>query len=165
MLEEEFVRAGMHFDMEGRKNVDAQRIYHQREPRDLTAALHYYCDEMHLDAHGAAADAEATVRVILAQLERYPDLPRDVAAHDEYCSPRDPAWVDRIGRFKWVDDQVVLNFGKQKGVALQTLIRADPGFIKWMLRSDFPRDVKEIIENAQRGDWPEPPGAKADAEG
>lgn len=157
MLVEEMTRANSHFDIENRKVIDAQRIFHQREPRTLTAALAFFCSEMHLDAHGAMSDVAATMRVIEAQLKRYADLPRDVPSLDSYCNPRDPSWVDRSGRLKWINKTVAINFGKKKGVSLKTLIENDPGFIKWMLKSDFPPDVKEIVEQGKRGEWPEPP--------
>jgi DNA polymerase-3 subunit epsilon len=163
MLAEEFVRAGVPFDVENRRVIDAQRIFHRREPRDLTAGLHFYCGEMHLDAHGAEADALATVRVLEGQFERYPDLPREMDALHDYCNPRDPNWVDRLGRLKWSKGRVVLNFGKRKGTPLQDLVEKDPGFIKWMLRSDFPRDTLKIVEDAIEGRWPEPPAGNADS--
>ncbi|MBN1269055.1 MAG: 3'-5' exonuclease, partial [Kiritimatiellae bacterium] len=78
LLEEEFRRAEVPFNMDGRRVVDAQRIFHQNEPRDLTAALKFYCGEMHLGAHGALEDVLATVRVLDGELARYKDLPRDV---------------------------------------------------------------------------------------
>lgn len=161
MLVEEFLRAGVRFDPDAFRVVDAQRIYHRKEPRDLTAALSFYCKEMHLGAHGAEADALATLRVLNAQIERYGDLPRDVAALSDYCDPRDAAWADRQGRLRWVNGQIVLNFGKKKGAKLIDMIKEDPGFLKWILRSDFPRDVKEIVENALQGRWPTPPESRA----
>jgi DNA polymerase-3 subunit epsilon len=164
MLCEEFLRAGMEFNLEGRRIIDPQRVFHRREPRDLTAALAYYCGEMHVDAHGAEADALATLRVLEAQLQRYRDLPRTMDELNDYCNPQDPSWVDRSGRLKWIDKEVALNFGKQKGTLLRTLIETDPGFIKWILRSDFPPDVKKIVENAVRGIWPEPPSDDASPE-
>lgn len=157
LLIEEMARAKIRFEVESRKVVDAQRIFHQQEPRDLTAALAFYCNEMHLGAHGAMPDVTATMCVIDAQLKRYNQLPRDLPALDSYCNPRDPNWVDRSGRLKWINKTVAINFGKKKGVALDTLIRDDPGFIKWILKSDFPSDVKEIVAQGQRGEWPEPP--------
>jgi DNA polymerase-3 subunit epsilon len=157
MLQEEFIRAGLRFELEGRRVIDAQRIYHRRVPRDLTAALAYYCNEMHIDAHGAEADVLATIRVLEAQLDRYPDLPRDLDALHDYCNPRDPSWADRTGKLKWADGVVVLNFGKKKGMPLRELVRDDPGFVRWMLRSDFPRDTKDLLENALVGQWPTPP--------
>jgi DNA polymerase-3 subunit epsilon len=54
---------------------------------------------------------------------------------------------------------VVLNFGQKKGTRLRALVESDKGFINWILRSDFPRDMKDIIESAMRGDWPSPPQA------
>ena len=69
-LEEEFARCGINFAAGRRKHVDAQRIYHRKEPRDLTAAVRFYCARAHDGAHGAEADAEATLEVLKAQLER-----------------------------------------------------------------------------------------------
>jgi len=157
MLVEEFRRAGLAFEVEGRRVVDVQRIYHRREPRDLTAALAFYCGEMHLDAHGAEADTNATLRVLEAQMDRYGDLPRDVEALDAYCNPRHPSWVDRTGKLKWSGKTIVLNFGRKKGTPLSSIIENDKGFIKWMLRCDFPRDTKDIVEQAMQGAWPSPP--------
>ncbi len=157
MLENEFIRAGVPWNASDCKVVDVQRIFHRKEPRDLSAALAFYANELHLDAHGAQPDVEATIRVLEGQFERYDDLPADVAALDAYCNPRDPAWVDKTGKFKWVNGQVVLNFGKKRGVTLKTILESEPGFAKWMLRSDFPQDVKAILTEAVDGKWPSPP--------
>lgn len=157
MLTEEFQRADIKFGIEDRKIIDAQRIYHQREPRNLEAAVQFFCGRPHTGAHGAEADTQATIDVLEAQLERYSDLPRTVAELDEYCNPGDPAWVDRIGRLKWANGEVVLNFGRKKGTPLREIVEEDPGFIKWILRSDFPADVKKIVQNALEGNWPSPP--------
>jgi len=81
------------FDMTGRRNVDAKLIFNAREtgwdrflmgPRNLTAAVRHYCGRELTGAHTAAADAAATIDVLLAQVERYPDLPRDVAGLHDY---------------------------------------------------------------------------------
>jgi len=157
MLAEEFSRAHFPFVVDGRRLLDAQRIFHRKMPRDLTAALSYYCGELHLEAHGATADAEATLRVLQAQFERYPDLPRDMNSLDAYCSPRNPDWADRTGRLRWQDGDIVLNFGKRQGESVRRLLREDPGFINWMLRSDFPTDTKTILRQASEGKWPSPP--------
>lgn len=163
MLEEEFIRAGLKFEMEGRNIIDAQRIYHKREPRDLTAALAFYCNEMHLGAHGAVADVLATIRVLEGQLERYSDLPRDIQQLAEYCNPRDPDWLDSRGLLRWADGEILLNFSRKKDTPLKVIIKQDPSFVKWIMRGDFPRDVKEIIQNAVEGRWPEPPARPAQA--
>ncbi len=161
MLQEEYIRIKMPFDVDNRRILDAQRIFHQKEPRDLTAAVRFYCNETFADAHGALADTEATLRVIEGQLERYPDLPRDIDGLDQYCNPRDPFWADRTGRLRWVDGEIALNFSKKKGQTLRDLVLADPGFLKWILRNDFPRDTQKLVDDALKGVWPEPPAVTA----
>lgn len=159
MLESEFTRVGLTWQSSDSKVIDVQRIFHQREPRDLSAALKFYCNVEHIDAHGAQPDVEATIRVLEGQFAKYSDLPSTVEALDTYCNPRDPSWVDKTGRLKWVDGQVVLNFGKKRGIALKTVLMSEPSFANWMLRSDFPQDVKDIITKAMKGEWPTPPDA------
>ena len=53
MLVEEMLRAEVDFDMKNRKLVDAQRIFHLMEPRNLTAAYQFYCGKELIGAHGA----------------------------------------------------------------------------------------------------------------
>lgn len=156
MLVEEFLRAGKTFDLESRRLIDAQRIFHRKEPRDLSAALRFYCNEEHTGAHGAVADVLATMSVLEGQLARYPDVPTQLDELHEYCDPRKPNWVDRLGRLSWSDGEIVLNFGKRKGERLRDIMATDRSYIKWMLNSDFPRDTKDIIEAAMRGQWPQP---------
>ena len=98
MLQEEFKRAGVTFDTESRRMIDVQRIFHRKEPRDLSAALSFYCGEMHMGAHGAEDDVLATIRVLEGQYDKYNDLPTDPDALHDYCNPKDPDWVDRTGR-------------------------------------------------------------------
>ena len=156
LLIAEFQRSNLIFDLSGRRIIDAQRIFHRREPRDLTAALSFFCNETHFDAHGAAADTLATIRVLEGEFERYPDLPKNPAALHEYCNPRDPSWVDQTGRLKWADGEVVINFGKKAGQLLRALVENEKSFLNWMLKSDFPADTKEIVCNALEGNYPLP---------
>ena len=103
MLGEEFLRAGLDLKVDDRRVLDAQRIYHQREPRDLAAALSFFCGREHTDAHGAEADAQATLDVIKGQFRRYDDLPRDMETLDRQFNATDPFNADRSGRLRWVD--------------------------------------------------------------
>jgi DNA polymerase-3 subunit epsilon len=45
MLMEEFLRAGVQFDLDNRHFVDVQNIFHQMEQRTLKAAYQFYCDK------------------------------------------------------------------------------------------------------------------------
>lgn len=157
MLVEEFTRAGIKFEVDSRRLIDAQRIFHQKEPRDLSAALSFYCGETHMGAHGAEADVLATINVLEGQFTKYPDLPGEMDALHDFCNPRDPSWVDSQGRLKWSGGEVALNFGKKKGQLLRRIVEEDQGFIKWMLRSDFPADTRQIVQDAMHGIWPDAP--------
>lgn len=86
-------RNGIAFDMKGRHQVDVKVIFNQKEnwdrflmgPRNLGAAVRHYCGRELEGAHSAEADTQATVDVLLAQLARYPELPRDVAGLSDFC--------------------------------------------------------------------------------
>lgn len=157
MLEEEFMRVGKFFDSAGRRQFDAQRIFHKREPRDLTAALKFYCGEDIVDAHGAENDAWATLKVLQGEFKKYDDLPTDPDELDRMINERDPFNLDRDGKLRWVDGEITVNFGKKKGARVRDLVIDDPNFLKWILRGDFARDTKAIISDAIEGRWPTPP--------
>ena len=159
LLQVEFERVAVPFDVEGRRIVDAQKIFHKKEPRDLTAALRFYCSDEHTGAHGALSDVEATIRVFEGQLARYQDLPRDIDTLSEFCDQRDPSWADRKGRFKWINGELIINFGKKQGKLLRDIARFEPSFLRWMLSSNFPPDATTIARNALDGKFPEPPAA------
>ncbi|MCS6771833.1 MAG: 3'-5' exonuclease [Kiritimatiellae bacterium] len=158
LLCEEFSRAEVPFSLEGRRIVDPQRIFHKREPRDLSAALMFYTGKRHDGAHGAMDDVLATIAVLEGQFARYADLPRSIEELSEYCNPKRPEWVDSTGKLKWVDGEVVINFGAKQGMKLRDLVKVDPGFLRWMMERNFPRDTTEIVANALGGKFPEPPG-------
>src|SRR4030095_1231696 len=56
MLVEEFLRAGLDFDISGRKFIDVQKIFHLMEQRTLSAAYKFYCNKCLDEAHSAEAD-------------------------------------------------------------------------------------------------------------
>jgi len=157
LLTGEFSRANRPFSMEGRRVLDAQRIFFRNEPRDLSAALRYYCGKTHEDSHNALGDVLATIQVLGGQFKKYEELPADLNGLNEYCDPRNPSWVDRNGRLKWAKEEVVFNFGKFQGQSLRDAVATDPNFITWLLRSDFPDDTKQIVRDAVKGTYPEPP--------
>lgn len=161
MLAEEFTRVGIAFDPDRRRLLDAQRIFHSREPRDLSAALAFYCGKEHLGAHGAEADVRATLDVIVGQFAKYTDLPQDMATLDRTFNPIDPFNADRAGRLRWVDGELTVNFGKKKGTKVKDLVQEEPGFLKWIMKNDFPQDTRMICENALKGVFPSPPKVNA----
>lgn len=78
VLVEEFLRAGLDVDLRKSRFIDVQNIFHKMEQRTLVAAYKFYCDKDLTEAHSAEADTLATYEVLLAQLDRYPELQNDV---------------------------------------------------------------------------------------
>ncbi len=144
VLRTEFLRAGVPFEISDRRLVDAQRIFFAREPRHLTAAARFYCQSDHDGAHGALADAEMTLQVLVGELKRYEDLPRSVSElHTLFCAGLDQD-LDPEGRFRLVNGEPTVNFGKNRGRSLKDMSREEPGFLRWILKGDFSQPVKEI---------------------
>jgi DNA polymerase-3 subunit epsilon len=135
------------FPVAGRKVIDVCRIYHQREPRDLTAAYKFYCDFDHEGAHGAAADVLATTAILDAQVARYADLPRTVEGlHAAY---NDPNAIDMSGMFGRDEDGVIVFIrGKYRGRSLSDIAASKPDYLGWMQREDFFDDTKAIATEA-----------------
>ena len=73
LLMEEFLRAGLNFDISRRRFIDVQTIFHKMEQRTLVAAYKFYCGKDLDNAHSALADTRATYDVLKAQLDRYPE--------------------------------------------------------------------------------------------
>lgn len=144
VLRLEFLRAGVPFEVSGRRLLDAQRIFFAHEPRHLSAAARFYCQMDHDGAHGALADAEMTLRVLEGQLERYRELPRSIPElHDLFCAGLDQD-MDPEGRFRLVNGEPTVNFGRNRGKRLSDLRRCEPDFLRWIVRGDFSEPVKEI---------------------
>lgn len=154
ILAEEFNRVGMRFRTDNRRVIDAQKIFHAKEPRDLSAALLFYCGQKHSNAHGALADTKATWEVIQGQFRKYTDLPKSIDEIDRTFNPVDPTHVDRAGRLRWRGENAVISFGKHKGRTLRELADQDPNFLKWMVKGDFPADTRKICEDALKGVFP-----------
>ena len=102
MLVEEFLRAGIDFDLTERKFIDVQVIYHKLEQRTLSAAYKFYCNKNLEDAHSAEGDTRATYEVLKAQLDMYPnELKNDVTFLSDYSTFKKN--VDFAGRIIYDD--------------------------------------------------------------
>lgn len=152
ILRNEFKRCNVECDLSG-KVIDALEIFRRNEPRDLPAALRFYCGRDHLGAHSACADTTATIDVLAAQMERY-GLTDDVGELATYCRNRPPNALDDGGKCVWSNGAARLTFGKHAGVAIQD-VPAD--YWRWLIGGTFENDLKEIAKNALRGFVPSRP--------
>ena len=144
LLAEEFLRAGVDIDLNKRKFVDVQTIFHKMEQRTLAAAYKFYCDKSLENAHTAEADTMATYEVLKAQLDRYPELQNDINFLSQYSSYTNN--VDFAGRMVYNDKgEEVINFGKYKGRLVEEVLKNDPGYYSWIMNGDFPLNTKKIL--------------------
>ncbi|MEJ7557878.1 MAG: exonuclease domain-containing protein [Pedobacter sp.] len=157
VLLEEFLRAGVDFEMNDRKFVDVQNIFHQMEQRTLRAAYKFYCDKDIINAHSAEADITATYHVLLAQLDRYKDtdfedkqgqfskpVQNDVDALHAFTNMNKP--VDFAGRMVFNEEgQEMFNFGKHKGKTVEQVFDIEPSYYAWMKQGDFPLYTKKKL--------------------
>jgi DNA polymerase-3 subunit epsilon len=157
LLAEEFLRVGVDIDFKKRKFIDVQAIFHKMEKRTLAAAYKFYCQQELIDAHSAMADTKATYDVLKAQLDVYQEteyednkglkstpIQNDVNALSEFSSyDRN---VDFVGRIVYDENGVeVFNFGKNKGVPVEKVLREQPGYFGWIINSEFPLYTKKVL--------------------
>lgn len=145
LLVEEFIRAGINFDITAARLVDVQTIFHKMEKRDLTAAYKFYCKKDLTEAHTAEADTRATLEVLEAQLDRYADtLQNNIAFLAEYT--RRNRNVDLAGRIVLNEQGIeTINFGKYRGRAVADVLRRDPAYFRWIQQGDFTQNTKQAF--------------------
>lgn len=150
LLAEEFLRADVDLDMTRRKFIDVQVIFHKMEQRTLVAAMKFYCGKELEGAHSADADTRATYEVLMAQLDRYPELQNDVTWLSEFSSHTNN--VDFAGRIVYNEQGIeVFNFGKYKGIPVREVFQRDPSYYSWMMQGDFTLNTKQVLTKIKLG--------------
>ncbi len=108
------------------------------------AAYRFYCGKELDGAHSANADTRATLEVLKSQLDRYDDLPNDIAELSKFSQMNRN--VDFMGRLVFNDDdKEVINFGKYKGRLAEEVLRKDPSYYDWILKGDFAQNTKDCF--------------------
>jgi DNA polymerase-3 subunit epsilon len=143
LLMEEFLRAGLTLDLSQYRMVDVQKIFHVMEPRTLGAAYKFYCNMSLDNAHSAEADASATWEILMAQVEKYPQLGRSVDSIVQFLG--DEPIVDFARRFVFENGVEVFNFGKHKGRPVVDVLKQEPQYYDWMMKGDFPMHTKQKL--------------------
>ncbi len=138
VLIREFARCGIDFDLTGRSIIDVQEIFFNKEPRDLGAAVKFYLDREHEQAHSAEADVLATARILEAMIPRY-GLPQ---ASDQLAAAfADPTAIDIEGFFQRRDGVIYFAKGKHQGKPAAP----ERAYLHWMLDlGDFLPDARRV---------------------
>jgi len=148
MLEAEFRRVGIPLNMKGREVIDVMAIYFQKEPRDLNAALRFYCGTEHANAHSAFADACACRNVLQGQIKMYADLPNTPAELSAVLMERTKTkTLDSAGWFETRHGQPAFARGKHQGMLIREVAQAAPDYLQWMLTIDLPKDTMKVIRS------------------
>ncbi len=156
MLVEEFLRAGIDFDYDRKKIVDAQKIYHMMEKRNLSAAYSFYCNKDLQNSHSAEADTEATMDVLIAQVAKYENQPVvDTLGNEVGMIKNDMEALHQLTTSNMVDlagrmvrnekGEVVINFGKHKNKPVHQVLKDEPSYYDWVMKGDFPLDTKRKL--------------------
>ena len=149
MLLAEFKRSGVAFSISGRRLIDAQTIFHRQEPRDLSAAARFYLGREHREAHTALGDIRTSAAVLAAQLERYPEIPRDLDGLHAYCDEVSPFQTEVDRWFQEKDGEMVFRRGKHRGETLGVVASTAPDYLQWMLGADdMDEEVLQVVRKA-----------------
>ena len=145
LLVEEFLRVGINLDLTNSKFVDVCVIFKKMEQRTLSAAYKFYCKKELENAHSALADTQATVDVLEAQLDFYPELQNDIQYLSDFSTSGNN--IDFAGRIVKNDkNQPVFNFGKYKGQSVKEVLAKDPSYYTWMMQGDFTLNTKQVLK-------------------
>jgi len=159
MLMEEFERVDKPLNMVDRRTLDALRVFHYMEQRNLKSACKFYLNEDLKDAHNALVDAKATLRVFEAQIEKYKGvstddkhgvkieepIKNDMQAIHDFVVDKDE--VDFQGKIKINSEKIaVFTFGKLQGKPVGESLFYDKKYMHWILEGDFATDTKKHIK-------------------
>ena len=143
LLAEEFLRVGVTVDFTERSMIDVQQIFFKMEARTLSAAYAFYCAKSLVNAHSAEADFIATMEVLDAQLDKYPEIASDVQGLHKFTHTDE--YVDYARRMVMKDGVPVFNFGKHKGRKVEDIFTSEPQYYDWMMQADFALHTKQKI--------------------
>lgn len=128
--------------------VDSGRLEQIVEPRSLSDLYKKYTGENLEGAHGALADVKGSEVVVCAQLRMHTVLPRDLRELHEL---QWPGRLDADGKFTIVEGVATCQFGKYRGRAMRSI---PMDYYDWILKSEFPEDVKRLAADAKLGKFP-----------
>ena len=155
VLEREFFDAGLNFYWRERNIYDAQKVYHVHEKRDLTAAYQLYCNKELVNVHSALGDANATVEILDAQIEKYGVMEQGIESLKEFDYERSSAYFDKERKFCWWNGELYPTFGKyRRRKHIKNILNNDRPYLEWVLTKDFSEEVKTMIKKVLGGEFP-----------
>jgi len=154
LLQAEFMRAGVAFDVSGRNVIDVMSIYHRLRPRHMDAAYAEFVGGDVPPRSDPEARTRAVFDVLLGQLRAQPELGRDAASIVKWARGADDTWIDPDGRFtRSPSGEPVFAFGKHRGRLLSDVAETEPDYLEWLTGNpEFSAEVRELASSALRGE-------------
>ncbi|MBP39066.1 MAG: exonuclease domain-containing protein [Dehalococcoidia bacterium] len=157
LLQAEFDRAGVEFDVVGRAVVDAMTIFHRLEPRNLASAYSRFVGGVKPELSDEAQGAQNVFAILQGELRSSLEVPTNPGELAAWAKGIDDTAIDAEGKFIWSEEgDALINFGKHRGERLIEVVRNDKPYLNWVSGSDdFDPEVRKIAESALNGHLPE----------
>jgi DNA polymerase III subunit epsilon len=159
LLEREFFDAGLRLEWRHRTVYDAQKIYHIHEKRDLKAAYRFFCDKQLANAHTALGDASAALEILEAQIGKYGKGSDYLESLIDFEYEPMTMFFDSERKFRWWNNELYPAFGKYgRKHSVREIVERDADYVRYLLTTDFDEKVKNMLQEALTGKYPDPPG-------
>lgn len=157
LLEREIFDAGLRLEWRHRTVYDAQKIYHIHEKRDLKAAYRFFCDKDLTNAHSALGDAAATLDILGAQIVKYGSGNEYLESLIDFKYEPMSSFFDAERKFRWWNGELYPAFGKYaRKHSVREIVQKDAAYAQYLLTTDFDEKVKNMLQEALVGKFPEP---------
>jgi len=145
LLYYEFKRNDLEFLYGEAKIIDPKALWSMLRPRHLVDAAKFWAGIDEFNAHNAAEDVDATIKVFEEQLKEKELKGLTVAEIHHKCYPD---MVDLDHKFKMKNGVIVFNFGKHMGKPAAS----ETGYLKWMMKGEFTGSTRYYVEKLLKGE-------------
>jgi len=135
MLDQEFSRNNIHFNVSSKPQIDVKRLLEHIEPRDLNSVSERYLGRSIEGAHDAKVDVEATLD-IMDRLKEIGNISSIRAA--DLAAELSNGAITGDGRIVWDEERATIAFGKFIGEPLFDAVRAEPRYFNWVINEADP---------------------------
>jgi DNA polymerase-3 subunit epsilon len=157
LLEREIFESGRRLEWRHRTIYDAQKIYHIHEKRDLKAAYRFFCDKGLVNAHSALDDANAALEILNAQIRKYGGGSEYLESLIDFEYEPMSFFYDDERKFRWWNNELYPVFGKYaRKHSIREIVQKDATYVQYLITTDFDEKVKNMLEEALSGKFPEP---------
>jgi DNA polymerase-3 subunit epsilon len=148
ILMSEFDRAGVEVNLSG-KFFDVLKIERKLTPNNLSAVYKRYTGQSLEGAHNAQADVDATEVILRHQMNIIEGVDSSVDLESELVKlSGTEGLADYYGKLKYdAEGFLVFNFGQHRGKR----VKDNTQYASWILDTNFPSQVKNMIRAEQSG--------------